>query len=97
MLNQNNILAMNDENTCVCFMNHYAMNEYWELLDKIIGHMTEDLSTITGLKKEEILGDYLYKNDYDPIKEVLKKQGKWNADYDESLVMRIMKRTTKEN
>ena len=97
MLNQNGIVSMNDENTCVCFMNHFAMDEYWELLDKIIGHMAEDLSTITGLKKEEILRDYLYKNDYDPIKEVLKKQGKWDDDYDESLVMRIMKRKTKEN
>lgn len=78
-------------------MNHYAMNEYWELLDKIIGHMTEDLSTITGLKKEEILGDYLYKNDYDPIKEVLKRQGKWDNDNDESWVMRIMRIKAKEN
>ena len=97
MLNQNSVVSMNDENTCICFMNHFAMDEYWELLDKIIGHMAEDLSTITGLKKEEILRDYLHKNDYDPIKEVLKKQGKWDDDYDESLVMRIMKRKAKEN
>ena len=97
MLNQHSVVSMNDENTCICFMNHFAMDEYWELLDKIIGHMAEDLSTITGLKKEEILRDYLHKNDYDPIKEVLKKQGKWDDDYDESLVMRIMKRKSKEN
>lgn len=96
MLNQNSIISMNDDNTCVCFMNSFAMNEYLELLDKVIGHMAEDLSTITGLKKEDILKDYIRINDYDPIKEVLKQQGKWDSDNDESWVMRIMRRKAKE-
>lgn len=97
MLNSNGIISMNDDNTRICFMNSFALKEFLEMLDKIIGHMTEDLSAITGLKKEDILKDYIRINDYDPIKEVLKQQGKWDNDNDESWVMRIMRRKAKEN
>ena len=96
MLNQNGIVSMNDENTCMCFMNRFAMNEYWNLFDKVISHMVEDLSTITGLKKEDILNDYIQINDYNPIKDILQQQGQWDSNNDISRVMRVMRRKIKE-
>lgn len=97
MLHQNSVIAMNDDNTVLCLINRFVKIEYYELLEKIICHMAKDLSVITGLKKEDIIEDYAFKNDYNLIKEILQEEGQWDDSFDESRVMRIMKRKVKEN
>lgn len=67
------------------FTNRFAMQEYVELQSKLIVHMLSDLAQITGLDKQSILNDYLILNSYSPIKEVLKKEGKYTEE--KSLVL----------
>ena len=73
-LNENNIIQ-NGNN--LIFLNRFAMNDYWELMNKVIDNMLSDLSEITGLEKQEILEDYVSLNEYSPIKEILKREGKY--------------------
>lgn len=87
MLHENSIVEIGNS---IVFTNPLALNEMFELLNKVIDNMAKDLSVITGISKEEILHDYQRINDYDPIKEVLKKKGKWNKEMDKSLVVSIM-------
>lgn len=81
---------MND-GTVVC-LNKMAFKEFQELTNAILNHMIKDLSLITQLPEAQILEDYLYINDYDPIREVVKEQGKWDTELDKSLVLSVMER-----
>ena len=90
MLYGRSIIDMGDNG--VAFMNSYGLSEMIGLMDKIIQHMAEDLEYATGVPKDVMINNYIYINDFDPIREVLKKQGKWNEDMDKSLVSIVMER-----
>lgn len=84
MLYDQSIVDMGDNR--VAFMNSYGLSEMIGLMDSIIQHMAKDLECATGIPKDVIIDNYIYINDFNPIREVLKKQGKWNEDMDKSLV-----------
>ena len=87
MLFEDSIVPMDDCSNQIYYMNGFGLSEHTRLLCDVIDHMTNDLSAITGLNKDKILEDYFYIHDYDPIREVLKKKGKWNPEDDKSLAM----------
>lgn len=89
MLHENSIMEIDG---CTVFLNRFALTETYELLCKIIEHMAEDLSCVTGATKEEILEDYRYINDFSPIREIMKKEGKWDEEMDKSLALAIMEK-----
>lgn len=89
MLMSNNIVQM--DNNRVVFLNPMAMGEAFELMAKILNHMTDDLSKITGIPKEIIADDYKYLNNFSALREVCKKSGTWNKEDDISLVLKVMK------
>lgn len=80
-----------DDYTVVC-LNRLAFKEVQELTNAVLNHMVKDLSLITQLPEAQILEDYLYINDYNPIREILKEQGKWDTKSDKSLVLSVMER-----
>lgn len=88
MLMSNNMVQM--DNHQVAFLNPMAMGEAFELMVKILNHMTSDLAEITGIPKEIIAEDYKYLNDFSALREVCKKNGTWNSEDDVSLVLKIM-------
>lgn len=88
MLMGNNVIQM--DNHQMVFLNPMAMGEAFELMVKILNHMTSDLSEITGIPKEIIAEDYKYLNDFSALREVCKKNGTWNSEDDVSLVLKIM-------
>lgn len=89
MLHENSIMEIGNS---IVFMNPFALTEAYELLNKMINNMAEDLSVITGISKEEIIYDYRNISDYDPIREVLKQKGKWNEEMDKSLALIVMEK-----
>lgn len=88
MLMGNNVVQM--DNHQMVFLNPMAMGEAFELMVKILNHMTSDLAEITGIPKEIIAEDYKYLNDFSALREVCKKNGTWNSEDDVSLVLKIM-------
>lgn len=80
----------------VAFLNSYGLSEMIGLMDSIIQHMARDLEYATGIPKDIIIENYIYINDFDPIREVVKKQGNWNEDMDKSLVSIVMERKFNE-
>jgi hypothetical protein len=60
--------------TSMMFMNKVSQKEFIELMMKISTNAIEDLSKITGISAEELFEDYLYKHDYNVVREVLKKK-----------------------
>lgn len=54
--------------------------------------MLEDLSCVTGISKEEIFEDYKYINDFSPIREIMKQEGKWDNELDKSLALTVMEK-----
>lgn len=68
------------ENSKVVFLNTYSLKEYFELLQDMLNHAIEDLSVITGIDKNDLLADYISMHEYDPIREILKKNGKYDAE-----------------
>lgn len=93
MLFQNSII--NTDNSII-FMNDFSFNEAFDLMCKIIENMAEDLSSITGIPKEEIIQDYKELNEYHPLRELLRKRGQWQEELDKSLVMTVMEKRLKE-
>lgn len=75
MLFKDSIALMDDCGNQICYMNGFGLSEHARLLCNVIDHMANDLSVITALNKDKILEDYFYIQDYDPIREVLKKEG----------------------
>ena len=59
--------------TSMMFMNKVSQKEFIELMLKISTNAIEDLSRITGISAEELFEDYLYKHDYNAVRELLKK------------------------
>lgn len=78
----NDSIIHDKENNKVVFLNSYSLKEYVELLQEMLNHAIEDLSVITGIDKNDLLEDYIRMHDYDPIKEILKKSGKYDAEYE---------------
>ena len=60
------------------FLNTFSMNEYINLLQAALDHTISDLSVISGISKEELLNDYIYMHDYNPVREILKKKGMYD-------------------
>lgn len=58
----------------IMFMNKVSQREFIELMIKIATNAIEDLSRITGISAEELFEDYLYKHDYNAVRELLKKK-----------------------
>ncbi len=86
-LYQNSII---NDGKSVVFLNRFALDNYMELMNKIMENMLSDLSKATGLDKQEIFEDYVSLNEFSPIREILKKEGKW---FDEkSIVLTILER-----
>lgn len=79
------------------FCSSLALDEYVTMLEKIAYHMSKDIAEITGVPQDTILGEYRYINDYDPIREILKKKGKWDEDEDISSVLKRMRKLTKHS
>ena len=90
LLNQNNIIQ--DDNNII-FLNRFALDNYQELMNKIMENMLSDLSKATGLNEHEIFEDYLMLNEFSPIREILKKEGKWFEE--KSIVSIILERKCK--
>lgn len=84
-VNESNVIA---DGKSIAFLNRFAMNDYFKLMNKVIDNMLNDLSEITGLEKQEILEDYISLNKYRPIKEILKREGKYLEE--KSLVLVVM-------
>lgn len=72
----------------ITFLNRFALNDYFELMSKVMDNMLDDLSKVTGLAKDEILEDYMSLNEYSPIKEILKREGKYPEE--KSMVLFVM-------
>lgn len=79
------------------FCSSLALDEYVTMLEKIVYHMSKDIAEITGISQDTILGEYRYINDYDPIREILKKKGKWKEDEDANLALKSMRKLTKHS
>ena len=78
------------------FLNRLALKEYNKIKNKIMVHMLEDLSKITGFTPEGILDDYIERNRTDIFIDVLKDEGRYTEEDEirdhESLVMFKLKR-----
>ena len=74
ILYQNNIIQDGNNTT---FLNRFALDDYMKLMNKIMENILSDLSKATGLNEQEIFEDYLMLNEFSPIREILKKEGKW--------------------
>ena len=94
MLYDKSIIDIGDNR--IAFMNSYGLSEMVGLMDNIIQHMARDLESAIGIPKDVIIDNYIYINDFNPIREVLKKQGKWNEDMDKSLVSIVIERKFNE-
>lgn len=60
--------------TSIIFLNKLSKKEYMELLMAVLENTISDLSRITGIPKEELAEDYIYRHDYNVVREVLKKK-----------------------
>lgn len=86
-LHQNSVLS---NGKSAVFLNRFALDDYMELMNKITENMLSDLSKVTGLDKQDIFEDYLSLNEFNPIREILKRKGKW---FDEqSIVLTILEK-----
>lgn len=85
MLHSNGILQT-ERGTIV--LNRFAGKELTELTNDIIENMLSDLSIITGLDKEEIMQDYVRRNEWNVFDEIIKKQGKSSLNNIKSLVLK---------
>ena len=86
-IHENNVIT-DGEN--IIFLNRFAWNDYYELMNKVMENMLDDLSKITGLEKGEIMEDYMLLNEYSPFDEILKREGINSKDKRKSLVLSIM-------
>ena len=77
MLLTNSIIQTKNE---LIFLNSFARREFNELMNKIMSHMLEDLSTITGLDPQEIFDDYVDRNDTNIFIEILKDEGSYTTE-----------------
>ena len=77
-IGENNIIS-NEKS--IAFLNRFVMDDYFELMNKVMDNMLDDLSKVTGLEKNEILEDYIRLNEYSPIKEILKREGFKKKDF----------------
>ena len=84
-LNESNVVK---NGTQLIFANSFAYIEYRELMTKVMNNMLKDLSEITGLEQKDILDDYVLLNEYNPFKEVLKREGKYKEE--KSLVLYML-------
>lgn len=80
----------------VGFMNSYGLSEMIGLMDSIIQHMARDLEYATGIPKDIMIDNYIHINEFDPIREVVRKQGNWNEDMDKSFALIVMERKFNE-
>ena len=78
----NDSIIHDKENNKVVFLNSCSLKEYVKLLQEMLIHTIEDLSVITGIDKNDLLADYVNMHEYDPIREILKKNGKYDAEYE---------------
>ena len=85
MLHGNSILQT-ERGTII--LNRCAGKELTELTNDIIENMLSDLSVITGLNKEEIMQDYVHRNEWNVFDEIMMKQGKPSLKDSKSLVLR---------
>lgn len=92
MLHENSIIEIDG---CTVFMNPFAMNETYELMSKMIEHMAQDLSTVTGIPQEQIIYDYQMLEDYDPIREIYKRKNEWDEKMDKSFALIMMEKKYK--
>lgn len=69
-------------------LNRFAGKELSELMNSMMENMLSDLSAITGLEKEDIIEDYINRNDWNVFDEIMKKQGKQSMKDSKSLVLR---------
>ena len=83
-LHQNSVLS---DGESVVFLNRFALDDYMELMNKIMENMLSDLSKVTGLDKQDIFEDYLSLNKFSSIREILKREGKW---FDEQSIVLTM-------
>ena len=60
--------------TSIIFLNKLSEKEYMKLLMAVLENTISDLSRITSIPKEELVEDYIYKHDYNVVREVLKKK-----------------------
>lgn len=60
--------------TSIIFLNKFSEKEYMKLLMAVLENTISDLSRITGISKEELAEDYIYRHDYNVVREVLKKK-----------------------
>lgn len=84
---QNGIIQ--DGNSTI-FLNRFALDDYMELMNKVIENMLSDLSKATGLNEQDILEDYMELHRFNPVREVLKSEGKWFEE--KSIVSTILER-----
>lgn len=62
------------------FLNTFSLHEYINLLEAVVNHTISDLSVITGIQGKVLLEDSIYMHDYNPVKEVLKKNGVYDEE-----------------
>ena len=60
--------------TSIIFLNKLSEKEYMKLLMAVLENTISDLSKITCIPKEELVEDYIYKHDYNVVRDVLKKK-----------------------
>lgn len=77
MLFDNGMLFDKEKGQTV-FLNTFSMREYINLMQAVLEHTISDLSAISGISKEELLNDYIYMHDYNPVREILKKKGMYD-------------------
>lgn len=92
LINKSNIIDNGEE---IVFLNQFALDEVKELTEKILENMLSDMSILTGLDKETIFKNYLSLNEFNPIKEILKREGKYPKE-EKSLVLFLLEERDKK-
>ena len=73
-LHKNSVLSVDKRMDLL--LNRFELDNHMELMNKIKANMLSDLSKDTGLDKQDIFEDYLSLNEFNPIREILKREGK---------------------
>ena len=74
-LHKNSVLSVDKRMDLL--LNRFELDNHMELMNKIKENMLSDLSKDTGLDKQDIFEDYLSLNEFNPIREILKREGKF--------------------
>ena len=73
-LHKNSVLSVDKRMDLL--LNRFELDNHMELMNKIKENMLSDLSKVTGLDKQDIFEDYLSLNEFNPIREILKRDRK---------------------